>query len=176
MVVLLDGGAHSYYHDRRDGPWATALLREAIPGAARRFGTLPGRIAVGGISMGGYGALHLATLTRGRFCAVGGHSPALFPSAGETAPGAFDDAADFARNDVWAAARAGALDDVRVWLDVGDADGFRAWTERFGRLLRTRKADVEIHTWPGGHDRDYWNTHTADYLGFYSSALADCRP
>jgi len=43
---------------------------------------------------------------------VGGHSAALWEDAGASAPGAFDDAEDFARNDVFAAARAGAYDHV----------------------------------------------------------------
>ena len=50
--------------------------------------------------MGGFGAYDIALQHPGRFCAVGGHSPALWFDGGETAPGAFDDAADFERNDV----------------------------------------------------------------------------
>jgi S-formylglutathione hydrolase FrmB len=49
--------------------------------------------------VGGFGAYDLARLNPGRFCAVGGHSPALWRSGGETAPGAVDDAEDFARHD-----------------------------------------------------------------------------
>jgi len=45
-VVLLNGGGHSYFHDRRDGRWATSILREAIPDAVRRFHT-HGQIAIG---------------------------------------------------------------------------------------------------------------------------------
>jgi S-formylglutathione hydrolase FrmB len=110
IVVFLNGGGHSYYHDRRDGPWASMILREAIPEAVRRFHTKAGLIAIGGESMGGYGALHIASLRPAEFCAVGGHSAALWLSAGQTAPGAFDDAGDYARNDVYEAARHGALE------------------------------------------------------------------
>jgi S-formylglutathione hydrolase FrmB len=48
-----------------------------IPQVTRRFGTDRRRVAIGGISMGGFGAYDLARLNPGRFCAVGGHSPAL---------------------------------------------------------------------------------------------------
>ena len=75
-------------------------MREVIPTVVRRFDIDPRRVAIGGISMGGFGAYDLALLHPERFCAVGGHSPALWLEAGETAPGAFDDAADFERNDV----------------------------------------------------------------------------
>jgi S-formylglutathione hydrolase FrmB len=175
VVVLLDGGGHSYYHDRRDGPWASMIRREAIPDAVRRFRTMKGLIAIGGISMGGYGALHIASLQPREFCAVGGHSAALWESAGATAPGAFDDATDYARNDVFAAARRGAFDRSRVWLDGGSAEPFRAADAAFVALLRRRRIAVTYHVWPGAHTRSYWNAHMASYLRFYASALTTCR-
>jgi predicted esterase len=152
VVVLLNGGAHSYYHDRRDGRFGSMILDEAIPDAVRRLGTKPGRIAIGGISMGGYGALHLAALRPREFCAVGGHSAALWESGGASAPGAFDDASDFARNDVF-----------------HDADA------AFVAALRHRDVRVAYHVWPGAHTGSYWRAHMAAYLRFYASALAGCR-
>jgi S-formylglutathione hydrolase FrmB len=174
VVVVLDGDGHSYYHDRRDGPWASMVLREAIPDAERRFRTASGRIAIGGESMGGYGALHIASLRPSEFCAVGGHSAALWISAGETAPGAFDDAADYVRNDVYAAARRGAFAHLPVWIDGGTVDPFRSADAAFVQLLRSRGVNVTYHVWPGGHTGLYWNSHMAAYLRFYSSALAHC--
>ena len=76
------------------------MTGEVIPLVERRFGVDPERIAIGGISMGGFGAYDIALHHPGMFCAVGGHSAALWFEGGETAPGAFDDAADFERNDV----------------------------------------------------------------------------
>ena len=175
IVVLLNGGGHSYYHDRRDAPWASMILREAIPDAVRRFRTRKGRIAIGGESMGGYGALHIASLRPSEFCAVGGHSAALWLSAGQTAPGAFDDAADYNRNDVFSAARRGAFDHVLVWMDGGTADPFRAADAAFVALLRRNGVTVTYHVWPGAHTGSYWNSHMAAYLRFYTSALATCR-
>ena len=173
-VVFLNGGGHSYYHDRRDGPWASMILREAIPDAIRRFQTRRGRIAIGGESMGGYGALHIASLRPAEFCAVGGHSAALWLSAGQTAPGAFDDAADYARNNVYAAARHGAFNHLPVWIDGGTADPFRAADAAFVALLHREHLTVTYHVWPGGHTHAYWDSHMAAYLRFYASALAAC--
>jgi S-formylglutathione hydrolase FrmB len=175
VVVLLNGSGHSYFHDRRDGRWASMLLDEAIPDAARRFHTTPGRVAIGGVSMGGYGALHVAALRPNAFCAVGGHSAAIWEQAGESAPGAFDDAEDFARNDVFAAARAGRFDHLRVWLDGGSDDPFRAADADLASLLRSRGVQVTHAVWPGGHDSAYWNAHMPAYLRFYAEALARCR-
>src|SRR2546427_11328368 len=122
VVVMLNGGDHSYWHDRASGKWASMVLNRAIPDARRRFHT-KGKVALGGISMGGYGALHIASLRPSEVCAVGGHSAALWQRAGATAPGAFDNAEDFRRNNVFRAV--GKLKKVKVWLDVGDQDSFR---------------------------------------------------
>lgn len=174
VVVFLNGGAHSYYHDRRDGPWGSMILNEAIPDAAKRFDTSRGRLAIGGISMGGYGALHLASLRPAEFCAVGGHSAALWLSGGASAPGAFDDAADFARNDVFASVHAGRFDHLRVWIDGGASDPFHDADAAFVAALRKRHVRVTYHVWPGAHTESYWHAHMAAYLQFYASALANC--
>lgn len=174
IVVLVNGGQHSWYHDRHDGRWASMILDEAIPDAIRRFHARPDRIAIGGISMGGYGALHLAALRPHEFCAVGGHSAALYASYATSARVAFDNATDFARNDVFKAARAGRFDHLPVWIDGGTRDPFRNADATFARLLRARGGDVTYHVWPGAHTASYWRAHMAGYLGFYASALAQC--
>jgi predicted esterase len=173
VVVLLNGGAHSYFHDRRDGSWGTMLIDEAIPDAAGRFDAR--RVAIGGISMGGYGALYLASRRPRQFCAVGGHSAALSTTPGASAPGAFDDAEDWQAHDVFAAARAGAYDHVPVRIDGGTNDPFHDADAAFVSVLRSRGDAVTYHVWPGGHTGSYWHAHMAAYLRFYADALARCR-
>jgi S-formylglutathione hydrolase FrmB len=167
-VVFPDGGEGSYWHDRHDGDWAAYVTREVIPAALRRLRADPKRIAIGGASMGGFGAFDLALHHPHRFCAVGGHSPAIWTSAGATAPGAFDDAADFARNDVVAMARHGRPA-RHVWLDAGDADPFVPGDRALASAL-----GIRLHTAPGGHDDKYWHAHYDDYLRFYARALELC--
>src|SRR5436853_1386811 len=55
VVVALGGGDHSYWHDRRDGRWGSYVLREALPAAVARLPVDGSRVAIGGISMGGFG-------------------------------------------------------------------------------------------------------------------------
>jgi S-formylglutathione hydrolase FrmB len=143
-----------------------------IPQVADRFETDPDRVAIGGISMGGFGAYDLARLNPDRFCAVGGRSPALWRSGGETAPGAFDDAEDFGRHDV--IADADWLSGLPAWLDAGDRDPFRRGDGAFLAALEVAGAGVNAHTWPGGHNGDYWNRHWPDYLRFYARELERC--
>ena len=176
IVAFPDGGDHSYWHNRRGGRWATYVMNEAIPLVVRRFGIDPERVAIGGISMGGFGAYNLALQHPGRFCAVGGHSAALWFAGGETAPGAFDSAADFERNDVVEAVQADpdALGDMRVWNDYGEEDPFRVYNEGFVDALAAGDADLSAHSWPGGHEGGYWERHWPAYQRFYVNALARC--
>jgi enterochelin esterase-like enzyme len=174
VVVLLNGGTASYYHDRGEGRWGSMMLREAIPDAVRRLKTTKGKLAIGGISMGGFGAFYLAGSEPTRFCAVGGHSAALWRSGGDTPEGAFDDAEDYARTDVWALARAGRYRRVSVWIDVGDSDGFRETDVAFAKFLEQRGVEVSWRTWRGGHDSGYWHAHIDEYLRFYANALQRC--
>lgn len=175
-IAFVNGGDHSYYHDRADGPWGRYVVAEALPAALRRTGADPRRVAIGGISMGGFGALDLARLHPDRFCAVGGHSPALWRASGDAAPGAFDDADDFARHDVIAAAATpGALGAAPIWLDGGDDDPFHDATDAAGAALRASGHDVRLSHRPGGHDSDYWDARMPSYLRFYAGALARCR-
>src|SRR6266849_10836718 len=167
-VLLLDGGDHSYWHDRRDGRWGMMVLREAIPAGLAR--TRARKVAIGGISMGGFGALELAARQPLRFCAVGAHSPALWESASATAPGVFDDAADFRRNDLLAAAKRQALYGSRVWIDVGADDPFRTADAVLAHRLQRQDEQLDFHVWPGGHGGGYWQRHMAQYLRFYAAA------
>jgi enterochelin esterase-like enzyme len=175
VIVFPNGGTDSYWHNRRSGAWGDYVEREVIAAAVARLGADPRRVAIGGISMGGFGALDIARLHPGRFCAVGAHSAALWRSGGETAPGAFDDAGDFARHDVLAAAAGSAsYGGVPVWIDVGTADPFRAADTRLAAELRGHRPSLAFHVWPGGHDGAYWRSHWPAYVGFYAAALAGC--
>jgi S-formylglutathione hydrolase FrmB len=158
-VLLLDGGDDSYWHDRNDGRWGSMVVREAIPAGLSRMHAQ--RVAIGGISMGGYGALLLGSHNR-KYCAVGVQSPALWLSAGETAPGAFDDAQDYERNDVFELPPPHPL-----WIDLGASDPFHDATVAYAR-----RADVRAHVSPGGHNTGFWDAHMPQFLRFFARACA----
>jgi enterochelin esterase-like enzyme len=158
-VVFPDGGNHG-------------VLDEVIPRAISELHADPNRVAIGGISMGGFGALDLARFHPHRFCAVGAHSPALWQTAGETARGASDDAHDFAHHDVIGAARRhrNLFAGTPVWLDAGSADPFQPGDRALDRARRS----VRLRTYPGAHEGAYWRAHNGAYLRFYAAALASC--
>ena len=121
--------------------------------------------------MGGFGAFDLARFRR--FCAVGGHSAAMWRTGGETPQGAFDDAEDFARNDVLGAAAANPrlYGNAKVWIDVGTSDPFRSADTR-ARPAASRRALPPL----AGRTRfSYVEHHASKILGFYANALATCH-
>jgi S-formylglutathione hydrolase FrmB len=176
IVAFPAGGVHGYWHDRADGSWDKWEMDEVIPGVVRRFGVDPHLLAIGGISMGGFGAYDIALHHPGRFCAVGGHSPALWFDGSETAPGAFDSAADFESNDVLEMVQSdpNAFGDARIWIDYGDRDPFRVYDEGFVDALRAGDIDLSAHSWSGGHEGGYWDAHWPAYQRFYLNALSHC--
>ena len=171
-VVLLPEGFTGWWHDRDEAPWGSYVLDEVIPAGLERSGADPDRVAIGGISMGGFGALDLGRLAPERFCAVGGHSPAVYARGSDDALFAFDDPADFARHDLLTLARSTSPYDAPVWLDVGDQDSLLPATETLARELEADGADVSFHVWPGGHTGPYWDRHFAEYLAFYVNACS----
>ena len=186
VVAFPRGGEGSYWHDRADdGAWGSYVSEELIPELVNRFDIEPERIAIGGISMGGFGAFDIAVrepfeLRNGEaasFCAVGGHSPAIWENASDTAPGAFDDEADFEAHDVIAEVGTPPfpLRGTRYWLDVGDGDPFREADEALAEALDASGAKGHIVIGKGGHEDSYWNSNWRRYMHFYARSLKRCQ-
>jgi len=171
-VVLFPEGDTGWWHDRNEGLWGTYVLMEAIPAALRRSGADPDRVAIGGISMGGFGALDLGRLAPEKFCAVGGHSPAVYERRADDTLFAFDNQADFDRHNLLTLARDKSLYKAPVWIDVADQDGLRFTAKQLADELRDNGADVTFHMWPGAHEGPYWDRHFKDYLDFYADACS----
>ena len=63
----------------------------------------------------------------------------------------------------------------RLWLDRGDSDPFIAADDAFIKAVDAKAGmPVETSFGPGDHETGYWNSHWADYLGFYADALEAC--
>lgn len=177
VVAFPDGGDHSYWHNRSDGDWGDYVMRDVIPTVARKYNLDTQSVAIGGISMGGFGAMNFARQYPNRFCAVGSHSGALWSDAALTPEGAYDDAADFARNDVMgtAASDPARLSQQPLWIDAGDEDPFLPAHRQFVATLRANGVAITQHVWPGKHEGAYWNAHWNSYMRFYSRALRRCN-
>ena len=164
-MATVDGGDF-YWHARRSGIDPEALVvRELLPLLAGK-GLATDRIGLIGWSMGGYGALLLASrLGPRRVSGVVATSAALWQSPGDSAPGAFDDRQDFVRNDVFSARP--VLARLPVRLDCGSEDPFIAANRAFARGLPTATATFD----PGAHTETYWTAQAAAQMTWLSTTF-----
>lgn len=169
-IASVDGDA-TYWHDRADGDRAeTMLVDELLPLLAAAHGLTTDRIALVGWSMGGVGVLHLAAaLGPDRVAAVAALSPALWHRYDETAPGAYDDPADFRR--VGVMGRQDELDRIAVRVDCGKGDPFYATTRDYVAGFAAGQEPAggfEL----GDHDSGYWRRMVPGVLRFLGEGLA----
>ena len=133
FAVAAVQASDTYWHERAAGDDAMAMLfEEFIPFVQDDLG-LGGPLAIMGWSMGGYGALRAAELHPQQFYGVCGVSAALWRSYDDGVGDAFDSAADYARNDVYA--DAGKLAAPQVRLDCGRQDPFYEANVAFAEVL-----------------------------------------
>lgn len=141
------------------------MLHEFLPLLAGQ-GLDTSRVGFIGWSMGGYGALLLgARLGPARTAAICAVSPALWPSAADAAPGAFDGAADFAANSVLGLP---ALAAIPIRIDCGEDDPFASATRQFIAEMPVTPAGGFS---PGGHDDAYWNAVLGAELSWLAPLL-----
>lgn len=176
LVVMPDASGRTYWANWPDsGPrWADYLANDVVREIDTHFKTspLPTRRAVGGLSMGGLGALNSALHHPDIFGIVGAHSPSirlepdLRISPMLTGP-SFDES-----NPNWLLQRRWQVGQhVAMWLDVGLDDPYRGNVENFNQLALAHDIQVALHEFAGGHEGAYWSAHVADYLAFYSQAM-----
>lgn len=165
-IATIDGG-NRYWHHRADGDDPSRMIvDEFLPRIARR-GFDTDRLALTGYSMGGFGALRLGgVLGASRVRAVSAISPALWTSAGDTARGAFNDAADFRANTVLD--RQHALDGVPVRADCGNGDGFAPAVHAYVDGFDSPPAGGFE---PGAHTHGYWRRLAPEQIAFLARHL-----
>ena len=174
MVVVLPNGEQSFWMNHADGGprWGDFVALDLVRHVDATFRTdaRPERRAIGGLSMGGHGALQLAYNHPDVFGIAGAHSPTL--RSYETSPEFFGDPAYFAQNDPLSlASKSDAPRQVVTWIDVGATDKWRAPAEQLARTLAARNAPVALRVLEGDHEGWYWKTYLPEYLRFYAGAL-----
>ncbi len=181
MLVAMPGLGNSWYVDSDAfGPVATAFLDEFMPAVETRWNGDPRKRAIAGLSMGGFGALHLALRAPDRFLAVGAFSPAILP------PGASMSALQrklygSVFGEPFDRRRLGRADPFRLleslpgngrlpafYLMSGDDDefGLERGTIRFYLRLRAIGAEPELRIRDGGHRWRLWREELPGFLAF----------
>ncbi len=180
LIIVMPQGDHSYFvnHIGTDEQrWGDYVAFDLVGHIDASYRTLPQATsrAIGGLSMGGFGALQLALTNPAIFGAVGGHSPALRT---------IDQLADL----IVAPDAERRFDPVelvetidptyapRIWVDSGSDDIWAGRVALLGRDLDARGIAHEVRLLPGHHDSDYWTEHTGDYVRFYSRSLVGGAP
>ncbi len=156
------------------GQYESYFLKEIMYLAETRYRASKERSerSLGGISMGGFAALHIGLRNPELFARVGGHSPAL---RGKDIPDYFLYAKPRKTADIdpIALARTKNLRGTSVFVDCGEGDSLFAGCEELARVLSERKADVTFFSAPGAHNSSYWHPNLARYLRFYAGNPAE---
>lgn len=188
LIATPDGGA-GFYINSKDGKnrYEDFLIQEFFSFIEKRYRASPGRAnrAIDGVSMGGFGSLHLALRHPQLFTSVSAHSAALIdkiPAFVASAPpsprtrifgGVFGsplDPAFWEQNSPLTQARTANLAGLKIYFDCGDRDdyGFEAGATALDKILSARHIPHEFHLYPGRHDFTYFAAHIPVSLQFHS--------
>lgn len=177
MVIAMPSDALS-----RDGsayltwPGAEDVERwivEEVPAIARiaaRALAPDAKIAIAGLSMGGYGALRLGAKYASRFSAISAHSS--ITEIGEMASFVKDSLAEYLTCAPlpelsalhWLKKHRDLLPPLR--FDCGTEDALIAGNRRLHQALRQENISHDYTEPCGGHEWSYWQRHIPDTLGF----------
>ena len=189
FLIATPAGGASFYINSKDGRvrYEDFLLREFFSFIEKKYRASPGRTnrAISGVSMGGYGALHLAFRHPQLFSSVSAHSAALieklpaFVSTPQSPRsrilgGVFGIPPDIAfwnANSPLTLARSANLSGLNIYFDCGDQDdyGFDGGATALDKILTARKIAHEFHIYPGRHDPGYFAAHIPASLAFHSA-------
>jgi S-formylglutathione hydrolase FrmB len=190
FLIATPEARSSFYINPKDDKerYEDFLVQEFFPFIEKRYRAAPGRAnrAVSGISMGGYGALHLAFRHPQLFSSVSAQSAALIDKlptflAGATPSsprsrvlgrvfGNPPDPSFWEQNSPIAMARTANLASLKIYFDCGDEDdyGFDSGARILDKVLTSRRIPHEFHIYPGRHDAVYFATHLPASLAFHS--------
>jgi S-formylglutathione hydrolase FrmB len=182
LIVVMPDGGRGFYCDALEGPaYERHIIEDVIGFVDRTFQTIPerkGRV-IGGLSMGGYGAMKLALKFPHLFCSAVAHSSA------------FDVRRRIERLEMSAEMRrifgpspVGGPDDPyalaekldrkllpALRIDCGREDGLLEENRAFHRYLEKLGIPHEYEEFPGAHTWDYWDQRVQEALTFHQRAL-----
>ena len=198
--VVAPEGRSSFYINSADGKvmYDTFFVHEFMPYIETKYLVRRDRSfrGVTGLSMGGYGALHLAFAHPDLFSSVSAQSPALMTSSLAEMNAALRSGPGLARllgpvfgqpinmahwraNDPIALARKNqaAIRKVAIYFNCGRSDeyGFENGSEALHRELEAEHIPHEFHLYPGDHSLDYFLDHLAESMEFHSHVFRETR-
>lgn len=173
LLIVLPSAENSWYVDLPDRPMERFLIDELPRHVAHTFAARCSPAAIGGLSMGGYGALRLALRHPERFVSAFAHSSRL-PAREELPALAWARAAAVGIDELDVDALAARVDRARLprlAFDCGTEDHLLGDSRRFHDVLTRLGIAHDYAEHPGGHTWDYWDAHVSDALAFHARAL-----
>jgi S-formylglutathione hydrolase FrmB len=184
IVVMPDGGRGFYLDALQGFAYETAIAHDLVNFIDSRLQTIAAREGrcIGGLSMGGYGALHFALKTPHLFASANSHSGALgfghdtarwadspMQAEIERIIGQNSQGSDF---DLHALAEKADRASLPVLLiDCGTEDFLIEENRAFHRHLKNHDVLHEYREYSGTHDWEYWDTHVQNALAFHAGQL-----
>jgi S-formylglutathione hydrolase FrmB len=165
IVVMPDGGSHHWADTHTTLRYESMILEDIMPFVKRMFPVRPGPWAIGGLSMGGYGALRLGMKHPDTFCSIFAHS-SVIPNQEEVRewmPWINARIAEDLDCAVWAR-RLDRESMPRIGFDCGVDDDLIEHNRRFHRLLEEIGVPHRYAEHPGAHTWDYWDRHVQTAL------------
>jgi putative tributyrin esterase len=183
LIIVMPDGGRSYYTNHAAGPaWATHIAEELPTFIERNFPAKTTRDSrcIGGLSMGGYGAMRLSLGYPEKYISANSHSGSLMgpnPIPGtisqEEVSQIIGPSYKNSDHDLAAIAKRAATSSQfpQLLIDCG-IDDFRLPDNRqFHQALLSQKIPHDYREFPGNHNWDYWEQHIPQALAFHAGAL-----
>jgi len=190
MIVVMPNSARGFYTNSVTQPinaYEDHILKDVIPYIDRVFPTIKSRAGrvLGGLSMGGYGAVKLALKFPDLFCSAVSHSGAVMTPLHkhETRPEQLLPLKDEFESIFGKDWRGGPNDPVALAkqcpsakrpamrIDCGTDDFLLEQNREFHDILNSLNFPHEYHEFPGDHNWTYWDTHIQDAIRFHCKVL-----
>lgn len=178
IIVLPNGGAKYWVNHASGERWADYVVNDVVSQVDRYYRTIPsasGR-AVGGLSMGGEGALRLALTNPTTFGTAAAHSPSLRTAFDQFSP---ELQQIFGSEEQWRGATplwlvldTDTAYGLNISLDIGEDDPWRANVQELHDRMNSRGIAHRFEVLPGEHAAEYWIDNVGRYLSYYGSAFS----
>jgi S-formylglutathione hydrolase FrmB len=178
FIVVTPAGDLSFWTNfgikGRGTAYEDYLIEDLMPEVERLFPVRPGRWAIGGLSMGGYGAIRLGLLYPDRFASIYAHSSAVWGAERWKERYPVVSAEDLALADInpYADGAVDAPDRPALAFDCGLDDELLTDNRAFHQHLQEIGYPHIYREFPGGHTWDYWNTHVQEALQRHAEVMA----
>ncbi|HET7076300.1 MAG TPA: alpha/beta hydrolase-fold protein [Chloroflexia bacterium] len=172
IVVLPDGGNFWWSNVGTYLAYEDYLTQDLRAHITNTYPVRPGPWALGGLSMGGFGSVHLALKHPDLYCSVFAHSSPFFTAEELREYEPQFSAATVADLDCYRLATAVNTDRLPVLsFDCGTDDGLIDSNRRFHTYLETLGIAHSYTEHPGGHTWGYWDLHVQTALRQHARVL-----